>query len=259
MPSAGKVDASFGTQRGAVTRALWPVTSYLAIGLASALCCVYFFVLNRTRLRRRHLAIRPNTLVVSNHQSSMDSFLAAWATLHPRCWLEPRLLPWNLAAVEFFFRTPTRAWLADQLRCIPVEPGRRDPVALRRLIAALQDGVAIAYPEGRRSPDGALLPAEPGVGMLVLATRPRVIPVAIDGTRDAVRFERFGLRFFKRIAVSVGEPVDLSEFHGRALSRSAAQGIADRIMDAIEAELAVARAMRVGQKVAPPPPAKKAS
>src|SRR5439155_21533510 len=98
--------------------------------------------------------------------------------------------------------------------------------------------------------DGALLPAEPGVGVLVLATRPCVIPVAIDGTRDAVRFERFGLRCFKRIAVSVGAPVDLSEFHGRALSRSAAQGIADRVLGAIEAELAVARAMRAGRKVA---------
>ena len=56
--------------------------------------------------------------------------------------------------------------------------------------------------------------------MLVLATRPRVIPVAIDGTRDAVRFERFGLRCFKRIAVSVGARVASSAAAGEVLVTS---------------------------------------
>lgn len=243
--------SSDGSHRGRLTRFLWPVTSYAATALVSAVCWVYFFVLNRTTVRRpRHQRVGPNTLLVSNHQSSMDSFLVSFATCHPRCWFEPRLFPWNLAAAEFFFKTPVRAWLADQCRCIPIEPGRRDPAALRRVIEMLPGGVAILFPEGKRSRDGELLAAELGVGLAVLATGPQVVPVAIDGTRDAIRYDRFGPRFFRRIAVSVGPAIDLSALRGGTPSREAAQAIADRLMDGIARELANAREARAGRAAA---------
>jgi 1-acyl-sn-glycerol-3-phosphate acyltransferase len=210
----------------------------------AAVCWIYFFVFNRTTVRRRDQRIGPNTLLVANHQSSIDSVLVAFATCHPRCWLEPRLLPWNLAAAEFFFRTAPRAWFADQLKCIPVAPGRRDPVALRRVIDVLPDGVAVFFPEGRRSPCGTLMRAEPGVGLVALATGPRVIPVAVDGTNEAIRLDRFGLRFFRRLAVSVGPALDLSSLRGRRPTRADAQEIADRLMDAVACELLLARAAR---------------
>lgn len=224
----------------------WKVTSWLVVVLAAFVCRFVFFVLNRTRVRRGSVTLGPNTLLVSNHQSSLDAFVVALAANSAGSVLRPSLHPWNLAAAEFFFSTPARAWFAGHLRCIPVAPGRRDPVALRRLIAALREGVAIVFPEGRRSPDGELLPAEPGVGMLVLATAPHIIPVAIDGTGDVVRFDRFGLRPFRTIGVSVGEPVDLSEFRGRRPDRATAQAIANRIHSAIRAELETARALRRG-------------
>ena len=226
---------------------VWKVTSWLVVVTAAIACRLVFFVLNRTRVRRRPVTLGPNTLLVSNHQSSLDAFVVALAAGSAGSVFRPSLHPWNFAAAEFFFSTPARAWFAGRLRCIPVAPGRRDPVALRRLIAALREGVAVVFPEGRRSPDGELLPVEPGVGMLVLATGPRVIPVAIDGTGDVVRFDRFGLRAFRTIGVSVGEPVDLSEFRGRRPDRATAQAIADRIHAALGAELETARALRRGR------------
>src|SRR5690349_17250559 len=125
------------------------VTSYLLIMLLSALAWMCFFVLNRTKVHRAQPLppLRRNTLYVSNHQSTVDTLLVGLATCHPRCWLEPRFLPWSLAAAEVYFRTPVAAWFAARLRCLPVRRDRSDPIALRRLIRVLPEGAAIYFPE----------------------------------------------------------------------------------------------------------------
>jgi len=184
--------------------------TYVLLSATASVLWVYFFLLNRTTVvKPRGLEIRPNTLFVSNHQSSLDSYLIAITALYPRCLLRPWMMPWNLAALEHFYRTPLRAWLSNHLRCIPARTGAERGWALRRLIASLEGGVAIFYPEGKRSQDGAVQAARPGIGFVIVTARPRVIPVAIEGMREAVRFDRFGLRFFRRIGISFGEPFQL--------------------------------------------------
>jgi 1-acyl-sn-glycerol-3-phosphate acyltransferase len=222
------------------------VTSYALIALLAGLAWVCLLVLNRTKVRRGGREPLPSgsLLFVSNHQSTLDTLLIGLATCHPRCWLEPRFLPWSLAAAEVYFRTPVAAWFADHLRCIPVRRDRRDPTALRRILRALQGGTAIYFPEGRRSRSGVIGEASPAAGWIALLTGARVIPVAIDGMKDVVRFERFGLRFFRRIGVSVGPELDLSAYRGREPSRAAAQEVTDLMMTAIERELSCARAAR---------------
>lgn len=203
---------------------------------AALLLWVYFFLLNRTTVTgRQRLRIEPNTLLVSNHQSSMDSFLIALGALFPRCLFRPWMMPWNLAAEEHFYRTPLRAWFSDHLRCIPVRRGIGDPSALRRWMTSLRRGVGIFYPEGRRSPDGTVGDAGPGVGIVILATRPYVVPVAIEGMREVVRFDRFGLRFFRRIDISFGEPIEFMEespatgSRGREEARRVAAVVMERV------------------------------
>jgi len=224
----------------------WPVTSYVLIVLLSGLAWVCFFVLNRAKVHRAQPVPPPcgNTLFVSNHQSTVDTLLVALAACHPRCWLEPRYLPWSLAAAEVYFRTPVTAWFADHLRCLPVRRDRRDPTALRRILRVLPDSTAIYFPEGRRSHSGLIGEASPAAGWIALVTGARVIPVAIDGMNDVVRYERFGLRFFRRIGVSVGPELDLSAYRDRAPSRAAAREVTELMMAAIERELAGARAAR---------------
>jgi len=46
----------------------------------------------------------------------------------------------------------------------------------------------------------------------VLATRPQVIPVAIDGMQEVLPIGRYLPRIFKRISVSYGPPVDYAAF-----------------------------------------------
>jgi len=216
------------------------------VALLSGLAWVCFFVLNRTKVRRERPAppLRCNTLFVSNHQSTVDTLLVGIAACHPGCWLEPRLLPWSLAAAEVYFRTPVAAWFADQLRCIPVRRDRRDPRALRHILRLLPQGTTIYFPEGRRSRTGTLGDPAPAAGWIALLTGARVVPVAIDGMNEVVRFERFGLRFFRRIGVSVGPALDLSAYRDRDPSPAAAREITDLMMASIQRELAIARAAR---------------
>jgi len=222
------------------------VTSHALIALLSCIAWVCFFVLNRTKVHRSGRVLRPsgNVLFVSNHQSTVDTLLVGLATCHPRCWLEPRFLPWSLAAAEVYFRTPVTTWFADRLRCIPVRRDRRDPTALRRILRVLPGGTAIYFPEARRSRSGVIGEASLAAGWIALQTGARVVPVAIDGMNDVVRFERFGLRFFRRIGASVGPELDLSAYRGREPSRAAAREVTELMMAAIERELAGARAAR---------------
>src|SRR6266566_2950263 len=90
-----------------------------------------------------------------------------------------------------FNRNPLLAWLADNWKCIWVREGRRDLHALHRMIQVLPGGVMTLFPEGTRSRDGAVGPGRPGAGLLILATRPRVVPVAIDGMQAVLPIGRY--------------------------------------------------------------------
>jgi len=222
------------------------MTSHALVVLLSGIAWVCLFALNRTRVHRAGRPQPPsgNVLFVSNHQSTVDTLLVALAACPPRCWLEPRLVPWSLAAAEVYFRTPVTTWFADRLRCLPVRRDRRDPAALRRILRVFPRGTAIYFPEGRRSRSGVIGDASPAAGWIALRTGARVVPVAIDGMNDVVHFERFGLRFFRRIGVSVGPELDLSAHRGREPNRATAREVTALIMAAIERELTRARAAR---------------
>jgi 1-acyl-sn-glycerol-3-phosphate acyltransferase len=226
----------------------WTATTHALIVLLSGIAWACLFVLNRTKVHRAQRTPTPlgNILFVSNHQSTVDSLLVGLAACHPRWWLEPRFMPWSLAAAEVYFRTPVTTWFADHLRCIPVRRDRHDPTALRSILRVLPEGTVIYFPEGRRSRSGVMGEAAPAAGWIALSTGAHVIPVAIDGMNDVVRFERFGLRFFRRIGVSVGPELDLSAYRGREQSRAAAREVTDLMMAAIARELANARAARGG-------------
>lgn len=59
--------------------------------------------------------------------------------------------------------------------------------ALDELADALREGTSIAiYPEGTRSRDGHLGVLKPGVAMLAIETGCAIVPVRIDGTREAL-------------------------------------------------------------------------
>lgn len=231
--------------RGKLATAVWSVTSFVLLNLLLVPMLIFFFALNRTTvIRRRNVPRRRNTLLLSNHQSMIDSFLVGVAAYYPYHFWKPFLVPWNPAAAENFFRNRFFAWVFDQLKCIPVEPGRRDLKAVYRSMRALRSGTLILFPEGTRSRDGSIGKGRPGAGLVILGNHPEVVPVAIDGMGEVLPVGRVIPNFNRRVYVYFGEPIDYSDFADRPRSRETAQEIVDRVMSAILRQREAIRRLR---------------
>jgi 1-acyl-sn-glycerol-3-phosphate acyltransferase len=221
-------------KRGWLWRKSWPVTHYIITNLAVTIGYVFFHVFNRTVvIGRSNVPRSGNTLLLSNHQTMIDSFLVGLCAYYPDSLIKPRLIPWNPAAEENFFRTPILAWLADNWKCIPIRKGRKDVGAIFRMAEALKVSPMTLFPEGTRSRDGSIGKGRSGAAFAILETGPTVIPVCIDGMNRVLPIGSIVPRMFKRIYVCYGRPLDLSEFYGREKTKDVLRAVTARVMEAI--------------------------
>lgn len=214
---------------------LWTVVSYVVTNVTAGILWVFFFVLNRTTVIGREHTRRPsfsNTLLVGNHQTMIDSWAIGVTAFYPRSWLWPHLLPWNPAAYENFFQPWWLGVLSSLWKAIPVREGRRDLVALKRMMEVMPRGTMTLFPEGTRSRTGEVGPARGGAGMLVLMTRATVMPVAIEGIQDILPIGSRVPRVFRRMYIAFGPPIDYSDLMG-VRSKENAQLVVDRIMEQV--------------------------
>jgi len=229
---------------------LWHITSYFVANITATAGWLYFRVLNRTTfIGRENIGRQPNIMLLSNHQSMIDSMPVALA-FYPKSWLHPFLVPWHPAARENFFKNRFIAWFSSHTRCIPVRPGRRDIRALHKMIDVLPKGAIILFPEGTRSRTGEVQDGRPGAGLVALATRPRIIPVAIDGMHSVLPIGTSRPRVGKHVIVKYGPPLDYSEFLDKPRTRETAQALVDKAMEAIRAQHREIRQLRL-ERVAP--------
>jgi long-chain acyl-CoA synthetase len=158
-------------------RLSWPIRllrSILWYGLASPAMRIRLKI--HTKGLENLKGLMPPVLFVSNHQSILDAPVILRAL--PPSWRRklspamganrPRL---DLAAASLFFNT----------YLLPVTS-----VGLRGAIqhtAWLADhGYSpLVFPEGKRTPDGKLLPFRPGIGVIVKETGLRVVPIVLHG------------------------------------------------------------------------------
>ena len=225
------------SQPGWLAKLLWPVTSYLLTNITVGFFWILFFVLNRTTvIGKKHVGDELNTLLLSNHQTLIDSFLIGMTAYYPKSWIKPRYMPWNPAAVENFYRTPALRWLAYNFRCIPVQEGRRDTQALREMSERLPSGVMVLFPEGTRTRKNTVRAGRPGAGVVALRTKARVIPVAVEGMQHVLPIGKMIPRIGKRIYISFGEPVELDDLFEQERTRETAQEVVDRVMERISAQ-----------------------
>ncbi len=100
-----------------------------------------------------------------------------------------RLVPREIAyfARKSLFKPGPIASILTRVNAIPVDrDGGADLHAIKRVLAELKRGRGILFfPEGTRSPDGALQDPEPGIGMIALKTGAPVIPCRIFGSHEA--------------------------------------------------------------------------
>ena len=196
-------------------------------------------------------ASRP-VLLVANHRSFFDMYTVS-SVLFRRT-RRPMELYFPVRA-RFFYDNPA-GWLVNLVMgwfsMYPPffreqrEASKRefDKYSLRRLIQLASYGKAHVigfHPEGKRNFDldpYSFLPAQPGIGKVIYAARPQVIPVFIAGLGNDLPKQIMGnWRGGEKVRIWFGEPIDLADFYDRGDRIRTHKEIADHLMVKI-AELA---------------------
>jgi len=219
-------------KHGWLFRITWPVTHVIVTHISVLIGFILFAVFNRIKvIGKENIPQEKNTLLLSNHQSMIDSFLVGMCAFYPKVLFKPHLLPWNPAAEENFFRNPILAWFSYNWKCIPIKKGRKDVGAIYKMATCLKKGPMTLFPEGTRSRDGSIGKFRGGAGLLVLETQPKVVPVYIDGMNEVLPIKTILPRIFKKIYVYYGKPMDLSNYYQGAKAPEAAREIMDKVRD----------------------------
>jgi 1-acyl-sn-glycerol-3-phosphate acyltransferase len=171
-------------------------------------------------------------ILAGNHISNADPpFIASWLTPalgRPIHWMaKAEALDW-----------PVAGWFMRQNGAFAIHRGAADTEAFRLAKSVLDDGRVLgAFPEGTRSPTGALQAAKDGVTLLALRTGAPVLPLGVAGTD---RFWPRGRKVWRvggRISLRVGEPFVLERTVGPDGRKESLEEVTTRLMLRIAALL----------------------
>lgn len=89
-------------------------------------------------------------------------------------------------ARKSLFNHPLMGAVLRSWQVFGVDLDKHDTAALKHTIRLLRTGnKVVIFPEGTRSHDGKLLPAEAGIGLFIAKSQAPVLPVRLFGTYDA--------------------------------------------------------------------------
>src|SRR6059036_4012101 len=179
-----------------------------------------FRVINRERM------IQSGPVILAmNHQSYLDPPLAGITCDRAIYFLARRTL----------MDLPLFRWLLPKLNVIPVNQEGIDRSALKALIRVLKAGnAALVFPEGSRTVDGSLQPAEPGLGLVIAKTLAPVVPMRIFGAHEALPRGGDGLHFVP-ITIVIGEPMFFTAADLNPPGKDLYNRLSQRVMEAIAA------------------------
>jgi len=176
-------------------------------------------------VHRERIIEEGGAILAMNHESYLDPPLAGIACHRELFYLARKtLLDW-----------PILGPILPKLNVVPVDQDRADMSALKTVIKHVRAGEAtVIFPEGSRTLDGNLLPAQPGLGLVIAKTLAPVVPMRIFGAHKA--FPRGGKpTIFKPITLVVGEPMYFTKADLVGANREVYQRLSERVMARIAA------------------------
>lgn len=198
--------------------------------------------------RYLHLERVPSSgpaILVVNHVSHVDPFLVAKMVIDAA--RTPRFL-----AKESIFDVPVVGAAMRGMGHVPVKRGTADAIqSLAAAVAALDRGLLIVlHPEGTvtRDPAGWPMAGKTGAARLaLLAPDVPVIPVVQWGVQESIDLYRKRVRLVPRPrhTVSVGRPIDLSDYRGRGMTGEVLRDVTGVLMLRLRADLAELRGVPV--------------
>jgi 1-acyl-sn-glycerol-3-phosphate acyltransferase len=188
------------------------------------LSCLVGRLFFRLRVVHRERMLQNGPVILAmNHQSFLDPPLAGITCDRAVYFLARRTL----------LDVPLLGWLLPKLNVIPVNQEGIDRSALKALIRVLKAGnAALVFPEGSRTVDGSLQPAEPGVGLVIAKTLAPVVPMRIFGAHEALPRGGGGLHFVP-ITIVIGEPIFFTAADLNPPGKDLYKRLSQRVMDAI--------------------------
>jgi 1-acyl-sn-glycerol-3-phosphate acyltransferase len=200
-----------------------------------------------------------STILVANHRSFFDLFVVSSVIV--KRGIEQRLM--FPVRSQFFYDTPLGLAVNGAMSFFAMYPPvfrDRDRVALNRasvdeVIRLLREGGAFVglHPEGKRNKSHdpyTLLPARPGVGRIIQATRGRaaVIPVFVNGLGNDIVRQVAGNYLKKGAPVTIvfGEPIAFGGLLDGAATPERHQLISEHALEAVRALGAEERVLRAG-------------
>ncbi|MGZ6228020.1 MAG: AMP-binding protein, partial [Candidatus Binataceae bacterium] len=197
-------------------------------------------------LGRGNVPANRNFLVVANHASHLDFALASYALGAPGRELVV------LAAKDYFFNTNARRFVVSNFtRLIPFDRERAQLDSLDDAIDELEAGRSVLmFPEGTRSPDGAIHEFKSGAGYLALRGGCDVLPVRISGTYEVLGKGSI-IPHRRPVEVRIGRVITNAEL--RALADNAeGTGAYRKLADAMRAAV-----LELGERIPPSGTAKR--
>lgn len=175
-------------------------------------------------VNRENIIEEGGAILAMNHQSYLDPPLAGIACKREISYLARKtLLDWPILGPLF-----------PKLNVIPVNQERADMSALKAVIRLVKAGdCTVIFPEGARTLDGKLQPAQPGLGLVIAKTLAPVVPMRIFGAYEA--FPRGGKPRPHPITLVVGEPMRFTEADLEGGGRDLYQQLSSRVMERIAA------------------------
>ncbi len=157
-------------------------------------------------------------LVVSNHLHNLDPVIEYYS--FPR--------PLHFMGKKELFKYPIVRQIAELSGGFPVDRGKVDREAIRQAEDRISRGIPLGmYPEGGRSPTGALVEAKAGAGLLALKSGAPILPMAISGSErlplngSKGQMQSKGLRpepDHSGVRIVYGQPFTINrEQHGRKI------------------------------------------
>ncbi len=183
-------------------------------------CCFDYRVVNRERIPKEG-----PLLLAMNHQSFLDPPLAGIACDREIFYLARKSL----------LDSPVLGLLLPHLNVIHYDQGGSDMSALKAVIRVVKSGQAtVIFPEGTRTRDGQLQPAQAGVGMIVAKTLAPVVPMRIFGAFEAFPRDSMKIRFVP-VTIVVGEVMQFTKEDFAGDAKTAYQRASLAIMERIAA------------------------
>lgn len=173
---------------------------------------------------KNNLPARGAFIAVANHASYADPVVMAVACNTTQLKF--------VAKRELFGRPFLGPW-CKATGCIPIERYSGSSAPLKKALKILKEGGALGiFPEGKRSPDGSLQKAEPGVGVIAARSKAPIVPMYISGADKAMP-KGTKIPRPRRITVRIGRIVDISGYEDIPDRRRSYEFIGEKIMASI--------------------------